>query len=73
MAATKALDDLYGVDPPTLPTEFGSLSSIFMVEDHALHFFFLAGRTLSSVLALRRPIATSSGSSGTWGSRSAER
>jgi F420-non-reducing hydrogenase large subunit len=44
MAATKALDDLYGVDPPPAAKKIRELAySIFMVEDHALHFFFLGG------------------------------
>jgi F420-non-reducing hydrogenase large subunit len=44
MAATKALDDLYGVDPPPAAKKIRELVySIFMVEDHALHFFFLGG------------------------------
>ena len=44
MAATKAFDDLYGVDPPTAAKQIRELvCSIFMVEDHALHFFFLGG------------------------------
>ena len=44
MAATKALDDLYGVEPPPAAKKIRELVySIFMVEDHALHFFFLGG------------------------------
>jgi len=44
MASTKALDDLYGVDPPPAAKKIRELVySIFMVEDHALHFFFLGG------------------------------
>ncbi|MGO9975189.1 MAG: Ni/Fe hydrogenase subunit alpha [Solirubrobacteraceae bacterium] len=44
MAATKALDDLYGVEPPPAAKKIRELAySIFMVEDHALHFFFLGG------------------------------
>ncbi len=44
MAATKALDDLYGVEPPPAARKIRELVySIFMVEDHALHFFFLGG------------------------------
>jgi len=44
MAAAKALDDLYGVDPPPAAKKIRELVySIFMVEDHALHFFFLGG------------------------------
>ena len=44
MASTKALDDLYKVDPPRpakLIREF--INSAFMFEDHALHFYFLGG------------------------------
>ena len=44
MAATKALDDLYQVDPPPAAKEIRELVYIaFMVEDHALHFYFLGG------------------------------
>ncbi len=44
MAGTKALDDLYGVDPPAAAKKIRELVySTFMVEDHALHFFFLGG------------------------------
>ncbi len=44
MAATKALDDLYSVQPPPAAKKIRELAySIFMVEDHALHFFFLGG------------------------------
>lgn len=44
MAATKALDDLYQVDPPPAAKKIRELAySAFMVEDHALHFFFLGG------------------------------
>jgi len=44
MAATKALDALFGVEPPPaakLIREF--YYDIFMFEDHLLHFFFLGG------------------------------
>jgi F420-non-reducing hydrogenase large subunit len=44
MCSTKALDDLYKVDPPRpakLIREF--INSAFMFEDHALHFYFLGG------------------------------
>jgi F420-non-reducing hydrogenase large subunit len=44
MASTKALDDLWKVEPPRaakLLREF--VNSTFMVEDHYLHFFFLGG------------------------------
>jgi F420-non-reducing hydrogenase large subunit len=44
MAATKALDDLYKVDPPSAAKKIRELVySTFYVEDHALHFFFLGG------------------------------
>jgi F420-non-reducing hydrogenase large subunit len=44
MAATKALDDLYRVDPPPAAKKIRELVySTFMVEDHALHFYFLGG------------------------------
>lgn len=44
MASTKALDDLYKVDPPPAAKKIRELVySIFMAEDHALHFYFLGG------------------------------
>ncbi|MGP8161123.1 MAG: Ni/Fe hydrogenase subunit alpha [Candidatus Dormibacteria bacterium] len=44
MAATKALDDLYKVEPPPAAKKIRELIySTFVVEDHALHFFFLGG------------------------------
>ncbi|MDR5695179.1 MAG: Ni/Fe hydrogenase subunit alpha [Armatimonadota bacterium] len=44
MASTKALDDLYQVDPPSVAKKIRELFySTFMVEDHALHFYFLGG------------------------------
>jgi F420-non-reducing hydrogenase large subunit len=44
MAATKALDDLYRVEPPVAAKKIRELIySIFMAEDHALHFYFLGG------------------------------
>jgi F420-non-reducing hydrogenase large subunit len=44
MAATKALDDLYKVDPPAAAKKVRELVySMFTMEDHALHFFYLAG------------------------------
>ncbi len=44
MAATKALDDLYQVEPPPSAKKIRELVySTFMIEDHALHFFFLGG------------------------------
>ncbi len=44
MAATKALDDLYKVDPPPVAKKLREMIySIFTLEDHALHFYFLGG------------------------------
>ena len=44
MAGTKALDDLYKVDPPSAGKKVRELVyDTFMVEDHALHFYFLGG------------------------------
>jgi F420-non-reducing hydrogenase large subunit len=44
MAGTKTLDDLYHVDPPPAAKKVRELVyDTFMVEDHALHFFFLGG------------------------------
>ena len=44
MASTKALDDLWKVDPPPAAKKLRELVySTFMVEDHCLHFFFLGG------------------------------
>jgi F420-non-reducing hydrogenase large subunit len=44
MAATKALDHLYRVDPPPAAKKIRELVySTFMTEDHALHFYFLGG------------------------------
>ncbi len=44
MAATKALDDLFQVDPPLAAKKIREMYySIFMLEDHALHFYFLGG------------------------------
>jgi F420-non-reducing hydrogenase large subunit len=44
MAGTKALDDLYHVEPPPAAKKIRELVyNTFMVEDHALHFFFLGG------------------------------
>lgn len=44
MAATKALDDLYKVDPPSPAKKIRELVyNLFMVEDHALHFYVLGG------------------------------
>lgn len=42
MASTKALDDLFKVDPPPAAKKIRELIySTFMTEDHALHFYFL--------------------------------
>ena len=44
MASTKALDDLYHVQPPPAAKKIRELIyNIFFIEDHALHFFYLAG------------------------------
>jgi F420-non-reducing hydrogenase large subunit len=44
MASTKTLDDLYKVEPPVAAKKIRELIySIFFIEDHALHFFFLGG------------------------------
>ena len=44
MASTKALDRLYQVSPPAAALRIRELVySTFMVEDHALHFYFLGG------------------------------
>ncbi|MGA2382924.1 MAG: Ni/Fe hydrogenase subunit alpha [Gemmatimonadales bacterium] len=44
MAATKALDDLYKVEPPPAGKAIRELVyNAFMAEDHALHFYFLGG------------------------------
>ena len=44
MAGTKALDDLYHVEPPPAGKKVRELVyDAFMVEDHALHFFYLGG------------------------------
>jgi F420-non-reducing hydrogenase large subunit len=44
MAGTKALDDLYKVDPPAAAKKIREMIySTFFVEDHALHFYFLGG------------------------------
>src|ERR1019366_8575172 len=44
MAATKALDNLYKVEPPPAAKAIRELIySTFIVEDHALHFYFLGG------------------------------
>jgi F420-non-reducing hydrogenase large subunit len=44
MASTKALDQLYQVTPPAAALRIRELVySTFMLEDHALHFYFLGG------------------------------
>jgi len=44
MASAKTLDDLFKVEPPPAAKKIRELVySTFMVEDHALHFFFLGG------------------------------
>ncbi|MDW8014263.1 MAG: Ni/Fe hydrogenase subunit alpha [Archaeoglobaceae archaeon] len=44
MASTKALDDLYKVDPPVPAKKIREMVyNIFMVEDHALHLYVLGG------------------------------
>jgi F420-non-reducing hydrogenase large subunit len=44
MASTKALDDLWKVEPPRTAKLLRELIySAFMVEDHYIHFFFLGG------------------------------
>jgi F420-non-reducing hydrogenase large subunit len=42
MASTKALDDLYKIEAPAAAKKIREfIYNVFMVEDHALHFFFL--------------------------------
>ncbi len=44
MAATKALDNLYKVEPPPAAKKIRELIyNTFIAEDHALHFYFLGG------------------------------
>jgi F420-non-reducing hydrogenase large subunit len=44
MAATKALDDLYKVEPPPTAIKIRDLIyNMFMLEDHALHVYILGG------------------------------
>jgi F420-non-reducing hydrogenase large subunit len=44
MASTKALDDLYHVESPPVAKKLREMVyNIFMLEDHALHFYFLGG------------------------------
>jgi F420-non-reducing hydrogenase large subunit len=43
-ASSKALDDLFGVEPPLAAKKIRELMyNAFMFEDHLLHFFFLGG------------------------------
>ncbi len=43
-AGTKALDDLFKVDPPSVAKKIREMIyCCFMIEDHALHFYFLGG------------------------------
>ena len=44
MASTKTLDDLFKVTPTTAAKKIRELYySLFMLEDHTLHFFYLGG------------------------------
>jgi len=44
MASTKTLDDLFKVEPPNAAKKIRELIySIFMLEDHAFHFYILGG------------------------------
>ena len=44
MASTKTLDDLFKVEPPNAAKKIRELIySIFMLEDHAIHFYILGG------------------------------
>ena len=44
MAGTKALDDLYKVEPPPAAKKIRELIyNLFMLEDHALHVYILGG------------------------------
>ncbi len=44
MAATKALDDLYKVEPPPAARKIRELLyNVFMLEDHAIHVYILGG------------------------------
>src|SRR3970282_2047341 len=44
IAATKALDDMYKVEPPEAARKIREMVyNVFMLEDHALHLFFLGG------------------------------
>src|SRR3989337_1868794 len=44
LAAPKALDDLYRVEPPEVAKKIREMVyNVFMLQDHALHLFFLGG------------------------------
>jgi F420-non-reducing hydrogenase large subunit len=44
MVSTKTLDDLFKVDPPSAAKKIREMFyNMFMLEDHALHFYILAG------------------------------
>lgn len=44
MASTKTLDDLFKVEPPDAAKKIRELVySVFMLEDHAIHFYILGG------------------------------
>ncbi len=44
MAATKAMDDLFKVEPPEPAKKIREfIYNVFMLEDHAIHFYVLAG------------------------------
>jgi len=44
MCSTKTLDDLYQVEPPPAAKKIREMVySCFMIEDHALHFYYLGG------------------------------
>ena len=47
MASTKAVDDLYRVDPPSVAKKIREIFyNLFMCEDHLLHIYVLAGPDL---------------------------
>jgi F420-non-reducing hydrogenase large subunit len=57
MAGTKALDDLYKVDPPPTALKLRELLyNIFMLEDHALHVYVLGGPDF--IVGPDAPVAT---------------
>ncbi len=75
MASTRALDDLYHVDPPPAAHKLRELFyNLFMFEDHTLHFYFLGGPDF--IVGPDRAggrSGTSSASSARWVWRSAAR